>query len=792
MTTINLATRDLIEEANYPLVARHDFLKVNPGDEVFRVPVVNGDAEEGELTLVEMPLVDAVVGNPPYVRQEKINEYYGKSYKTFLQREAERDAPDANLSGRSDILCYFFTHGGAFLNDGGYMGLLTSSTWLDTAYGFRLQKYLLDNYEVIAILESNREPWFAGARVTTVATILRKQSDAARRNANNVKFVWLKQKWEQFLPYVQDEHERRLLFENLRDRILRLTEEEETDVWRVRVINQGDLYEAGCMPIAVSDAEEQDEDEDDDEESAEPSAQELPGVERESQTGEVDAYTGYKWGIFLRAPEIFFKLLRRGGERFVPLGQITEVKYGLKSGCDPFFYPFDVTDKAVASDLSDREFKENYGIRRSDTDRIRIVLAGGKERHLIEAKYLEPEIHSVMGLDSVEIRLDQLTRRVLLVSEPKDKLKGTEVLKYIKWGERQGFDQGSTVSARAANGGGRQWYDITTDRRGDVIWCKAHQYRHIAWLNAHKLIVNCRMYDIFVPNDVDPVLLCACLNSTIVALTKTFFGRYVGREANLDTEVLDTKMMLVPDPRYATANVRRRLESALNSLRARKAAPLIDVDSTETGWTGELSFADRQKLDDVVLELLGVTNKQEREQLRAELYGEVTTLYRQLRVAEREMQRHRSATARQGRATAQSIAAEIWENLDTRPAYRTPLDFVPPRARTETINLPAEGRARIVPGNMFQPDSVQIGVTTIELGALERCEFVRELSRIGITGSVPVPVQPEHCHDALREYQKYADETNSIFQDFAAALTADEHLQERITRELWRKLKAEH
>src|SRR5205085_12089711 len=169
-------------------------------------------------------------------------------------------------------------------------------------------------------------------------------------------------------------------------------------------------------------------------------------------------------------------------------------------------------------------------------------------------------------------------------------------------------------------------------------------------------------------------LLCACLNSTIVALTKTFFGRYVGREANLDTEVLDTKMMLVPDPRHATASVRRRLESAFNSLRARKAIPLIDVDSTATDWTGELSFSDRQRLADAVLELLGVTNKHEREQLHAELYEEITTLYRQLRAAEREMQRNRSMTARQGRATAQSIAAEIWESLDTRPAYRTPLD----------------------------------------------------------------------------------------------------------------------
>jgi hypothetical protein len=176
--------------------------------------------------------------------------------------------------------------------------------------------------------------------------------------------------------------------------------------------------------------------------------------------------------------------------------------------------------------------------------------------------------------------------------------------------------------------------------------------------------------------------------------------------------------------------------------------------------------------------------------LRAELYEEVTKRYRSIRAAELVMQRNRSTNARQGRATAQSIAAEIWDSLDTPPAYRTPLDFIPPRARTEIITLPAEGRARIVSGNMFQPDAVKIGDTLIELGDPARCEFVKQLSYIGISGDVQVPMQPEHCFNALRQHQAYADETNATFQTFAAALTPEEPMQERVVKELWRKLKA--
>ncbi len=44
-----------------------------------------------------------------------------------------------------------------------------------------------------------------------------------------------------------------------------------------------------------------------------------------------------------------------------------------------------------------------------------------------------------MEIDSVGISPEQLGRKALLVSDDKDKLKGTYVLEYINWGEKQGF-----------------------------------------------------------------------------------------------------------------------------------------------------------------------------------------------------------------------------------------------------------------------------------------------------------------------------------------------------------------
>lgn len=113
LTTMNLATRDLSNQKNYPLVARRDFFKVKRDDAPFIVP------DSGQVTLHPLGEVDVVVGNPPYVRQEKITEYYGAAYKKALQEQMRLDAPNADLSGRSDIHCFFFTHALTFMKWGG-------------------------------------------------------------------------------------------------------------------------------------------------------------------------------------------------------------------------------------------------------------------------------------------------------------------------------------------------------------------------------------------------------------------------------------------------------------------------------------------------------------------------------------------------------------------------------------------------------------------------------------------------------------------------------------------------
>ncbi len=55
-------------------------------------------------------------------------------------------------------------------------------------------------------------------------------------------------------------------------------------------------------------------------------------------TIEEKKYVGSKWGKYLRAPEIFFKILEKGKDKLVPLKEIADVRFGIKTGANEFFY----------------------------------------------------------------------------------------------------------------------------------------------------------------------------------------------------------------------------------------------------------------------------------------------------------------------------------------------------------------------------------------------------------------------------------------------------------------------
>ncbi len=86
---------------------------------------------------------------------------------------------------------------------------------------------------------------------------------------------------------------------------------------------------------------------------------------------------------------------------------------------------------------------------------------------------------------------EDCARMILLVGEPKAKLRSTHVLRYIEWGESKGWHKGATCAARVTDT--RDWYDLTGHKRGAMFWPKSQQYKHSVPLNDHHLQANCNL-----------------------------------------------------------------------------------------------------------------------------------------------------------------------------------------------------------------------------------------------------------------------------------------------------------
>ncbi|CAN5742179.1 hypothetical protein BH11MYX3_BH11MYX3_05740 [soil metagenome] len=93
---------------------------------------------------------DAVVANPPYIRQERL------AGKSLLQRFASYD-------GVADLYVYFVELAQQLLRPDGRFCLIVPNKWLTTAYGRKLRTLLAESTSVDGVADVSRAALFAGA-----------------------------------------------------------------------------------------------------------------------------------------------------------------------------------------------------------------------------------------------------------------------------------------------------------------------------------------------------------------------------------------------------------------------------------------------------------------------------------------------------------------------------------------------------------------------------------------------------------------------------------------------------
>ena len=118
---------------------------------------------------------DVVVGNPPYVRFDNLNEeerkFLFENYQTAVQK--------------CDIYSFFIERGVSNLKDGASLGFIVSSSWLSQHSFNKLRRFILDTCAVKQIITTPSDT-FEDAAVRTVIIILEKTKSASKKENNNV------------------------------------------------------------------------------------------------------------------------------------------------------------------------------------------------------------------------------------------------------------------------------------------------------------------------------------------------------------------------------------------------------------------------------------------------------------------------------------------------------------------------------------------------------------------------------------------------------------------------------
>ncbi|MBC8511544.1 MAG: restriction endonuclease subunit M [Dehalococcoidia bacterium] len=572
LATINLAINDLGVDSNYPNILQEDFFNLLSTEGGFELSQKSRKAAAKRLDMKETEIsyprwFDCIVGNPPYTRQEEIDEIAPKArdYKGGIRGKALFDNKGkavAEISKRAGIYAYFFVHGTKFLQNGGRFGFVVSNSWLDVDYGKGLQKLFLENYRIIAIIESKVERWFEDADINTCIVILEKCSGDDRRrerNDNLTRFVYLKKPLRYFIPAAQDIWERQVERHNcIKDKFIKT------------ILAHNELYEDEDLRVFPKKQAE---------------------MWDEGYNTEEKKYIGSKWGKYLRAPDIFFKILEKGKDKLVPLKEIAEVRRGFTTGANEFFY-------LTEEEIKRRGIEKEFWMHKDD-------------RGKLVPNYV---IKSPRECKSIIVKPEDLKYRVLLIHKDKKALKGTNVLKYIREGESKGYHRRPTCASR------QRWYDLGTRRRPTLVWVKGIWDRHFVPMT-NLVYADQQLYETYLADKGKTNFVSASLNSTFTPVFAEFNARVNLGEGILWMASYEAASMPVLSPQSIKGrDLSDKLENIILGISKRR----IESVFSELGASSpeEVSLdkvkPDRRELDKIVMgEILGLTDEEQLQVYRA-------------------------------------------------------------------------------------------------------------------------------------------------------------------------------
>ena len=534
ITKINLLSSNTIDN---PYIIQKDFSDINKTD---------------------LPEFDACIGNPPYIRQELIEN------KQKWIDQVKQDFKIKNLNKQSDLYVYYLMHTASLLKEGGRLGYVIASSWLDVSFGKDLQNFLLNHFKIIAIIDQQDTRSFKTASVNTIILILEKCSNQQEREDNQIKFVKIKNNYSDIVGQIHDSER----FKN----IFKFTE---------LIENSVDAISEDCSIHSVNQKE------------------------LEKQSIRDGKYHNGHWGAkYLRSPEIFNQIISGAKNNLVPLRDICNIKYGIKTGANNFFYLVDETQKAVELKKKNKEFWNKHGWYYSKLD--------GKH-YMIDRKHIKPLLKTQREVQNLAVNTNTLGFSVLDIKNVNVLNIKDDLYKYIKLAESSKYkiNKRPTCSGRKSTNGNSDWFNLGKDISiGDFIFPSkiGEKFRLI---DNRKAKVYCDKvnYNVCIKPEFSDYsnILFAILNSTFFRFFIDLFARQLtGSQTLSDVDVNVLEDTSVPHPKLFV-NYEKELVSIMKSMNNRKQESIFK----------EMEYEDRKQLDSIIMKALGF-GKKESEMIRKE------------------------------------------------------------------------------------------------------------------------------------------------------------------------------
>ena len=350
-------------------------------------------------------------------------------------------------------------------------------------------------------------------------------------------------------------------------------------------------------------------------------------------------YTGGKWGgLYLRAPDIYFRVLEKAGDKLVRLSEVAEVRFGIKTGANDFFYlevlpyrPVCPLCGEVHQEALTREEEALHWARGAHPAESALVAVrnGLDWEGYLEAAVLRPVFKSPKEAPTLTVEVGNL-KRVFLPASGNHATLPPHARAYVNYGEKvpvevaRGRNRGQTlvgIPSLSTVRGRRPWWWLGEWPEAKAVLPMFERARKYAFWNPHHAAIDNALYLVLPRPESNLQRLLLALNSSLFALFKELLARPPegGGGGPIQIKVHQYEEMLLPAPKLLPQPNSTIMEAFLTR-------PIRnfweEVGLTPPDFAGPPSpLPDRKALDDQVFDALGLSEEE-----RQEVYRETARL----------------------------------------------------------------------------------------------------------------------------------------------------------------------